>query len=200
MPSTAKQIRDTKRLLARQTLSADARVELSRKLESLENVQSGTRLLKREEKLKDKYRYVRFVEATKIRRLISRLERGSSSVSEKDSDGEEAGPPPLGDARCNELAQLRIKLAYTEHFPKGLKYISLLRESREVRGAKDLQQRILDRMATALEKGELDKPGFSLSRADFFGDANSHVEEGSASLHKEYSEKEDLEGDDFFLP
>jgi hypothetical protein len=71
-----------------------------------------------------------------------------------------------------KLKEEKIRLAYIQHFPGDVKYISLLVEKaqdlKRNHKAKDLKQRILDRIREAYTSNELESPGFSLCKADFF--------------------------------
>ncbi|KAJ3107829.1 18S rRNA maturation protein [Phlyctochytrium planicorne] len=156
-----KKIRDAQRSLNRPNLAADVKIDLQRRLKALnielEKKQSGDLELK----LYEKYKYVRHVEKTKVLRKIKR--------AEKEDDAE-------------ELEKQKIDLAYIEHFPKDMKYLSLFPKenqsdkqedskepSKRTAGALEsdlLKQKIRERIHAAMESGEIEKPGFALREAD----------------------------------
>jgi hypothetical protein len=107
---------------------------------------------------------------TKLKRTISQLEKS----------GDDA----------DKLKEELIRLAYIEHFPGDVKYISLFVAKKENAKAKDLQKRIMDRIRAAFESKEIEKSAFALCKADFFA--------GAKEDEKEEETVKGEEADDFF--
>lgn len=108
-PSNSKQTRDLQRLLKLDSLSADARVELERKLKTLVQTSQDSKSECFQHSIEkshmEKYRMLRFFEKKKaLKRLKAIL---SSNPSQE------------------EIENASLNLNYVVHFPKDRKYISL---------------------------------------------------------------------------
>jgi hypothetical protein len=95
-----KMIRDTKRLI-NHSPSPALESKLADLTEKLSDLTSEARKLK----IQQKYKYVKFVEKKKLLRKLKSLE--------KDSD-------------ASDVSQVRLHIAYIDHYPTDLKYISIL--------------------------------------------------------------------------
>ncbi|ORY25952.1 hypothetical protein BCR39DRAFT_542702 [Naematelia encephala] len=98
-------IRQTKRLLAKDTLDPGLRVQTERRLKSLEADLARAERRGVEKKNGEKYHMVKFFERQKLVRLIKRLGRQSDTLS--------------------ELEKARVMLNYVLNYPNERKYISL---------------------------------------------------------------------------
>ena len=94
-----KSIRDTKRLI-NHSPSPALESKLDQLNDSLAQLQSQAHKLK----IQQKYKYVKFVEKKKLNRKLKTLESTGSAATD----------------------ELRLHLAYIDHFPTDLKYISIL--------------------------------------------------------------------------
>ncbi|WWC70914.1 uncharacterized protein I206_104866 [Kwoniella pini CBS 10737] len=110
------QIRQTKRLLAKDTLEPGLRVQTQRRLTSLEADLANA--LKRDVEKKNgaKYHMVKFFERQKLVRIIKRIQKKL-----KDEDKSDKKRAKLEE----ELNDSRIMLNYVLNFPNTEKYISL---------------------------------------------------------------------------
>ena len=77
-----------------------------------------------ERKLALRYHKVRFFERVKIERRLKRLRRQQKAFIRGDDSAE-----PLTDAEEEELKRLEEDLQYVLHFPKGEKYVSILKNA-----------------------------------------------------------------------
>ena len=96
-----KMIRDTKRL-NNHSPSPALESKLSILMEQLQDQQSAAKMMK----MQQKYKYVKFVEKKKLLRRLNTLEKEC-----KDS---------------SDLDLIRLHLAYIDHYPSDLKYISII--------------------------------------------------------------------------
>ncbi|KAK7057776.1 hypothetical protein R3P38DRAFT_2842975 [Favolaschia claudopus] len=104
-------LRQTRRLLSKDNLTPDVRVETERRLKALEGDLSAAEVGKKERTLAVRYHSVKFFERQKVSR---KLDQTKKKLSESDT-------PELRSA----LHDLRVDLNYTMHYPKMKKYISL---------------------------------------------------------------------------
>ncbi|KAH7928720.1 hypothetical protein BV22DRAFT_1030482 [Leucogyrophana mollusca] len=107
-------LRQTRRLLAKENLGADVRVETERRLKALEADLARAEEAKKERTFAVRYHKVKFFERQKVSRKINQAKRGLSSAEGKEKKKLE-----------RTLRELRIDLNYILHFPKSKKYISL---------------------------------------------------------------------------
>ncbi|KAF4598842.1 18S rRNA maturation protein [Pleurotus pulmonarius] len=109
-------LRQTRRLLAKDKLAANVRVETERRLKSLEADLAQAELARKERALASKYHMVKFFEKQKVTRKLLQTKRKISSGNFGD-DSEEVLERRLED--------LRVDLNYILHYPKTKKYVSL---------------------------------------------------------------------------
>ncbi|WWD18649.1 hypothetical protein CI109_103102 [Kwoniella shandongensis] len=109
-------IRQTKRLLAKETLEPGLRIATQRRLTSLEADLAAAERREVEKKNGAKYHKVKFFERQKLLRLTKRLNRKIS----------EEGKSEKKKARYEQdLTDARVMLNYVLHYPNTQKYISL---------------------------------------------------------------------------
>ncbi|KAF9529756.1 hypothetical protein CPB83DRAFT_852126 [Crepidotus variabilis] len=108
-------LRQTKRLLAKDKLAANVRVETERRLKALEADLHSAELSKKERTFAVRYHKIKFFERQKVTRKIRQTQR-RLEASEQKSERKRLKA---------ELAELRTDLNYILHFPKFKKYISL---------------------------------------------------------------------------
>ncbi|KAK4058187.1 18S rRNA maturation protein [Microbotryomycetes sp. JL221] len=113
------QLRQTKRLLARDDLTPDVRTTTTRRLELLEQELDKAQHSQQERKMVLKYKGVRFFERQKLLRKIKQAKR---ALQDKPND------PALQQTLLN----LRVDLAYVIRYPKMEKYIALFPEGEYV--------------------------------------------------------------------
>jgi hypothetical protein len=101
MAAIKKRMRDCQRTLKRD-IPATTRLELERRLKSLQSELADLNSQSHQMKMQQKYKYVRFVEKQKIDRKLKQ---------EKDQD---------------KIQEWQLKRLYVSHYPKDLKYISVL--------------------------------------------------------------------------
>ena len=81
--SVKKDIRSTKRLLAKENIPADMRLSLSRRVKSLEEDLDVAQRRVTTKKASVRYKQVRFVESVKCTRKITKLEKQLAEVKER---------------------------------------------------------------------------------------------------------------------
>ncbi|KAJ3414340.1 18S rRNA maturation protein [Chytridiales sp. JEL 0842] len=106
-----KRLRDTERLLKRPNLDATTRKDVERRLKALQLELLEKGRVVEEKKIAAKYKYVRHVEKTKIQRKLKQLEKQE------------------GGASADKVLEQKVRLAYVEHYPRDMKYISLFPSS-----------------------------------------------------------------------
>ncbi|KAJ7496600.1 hypothetical protein FB451DRAFT_1335114 [Mycena latifolia] len=104
-------LRQTRRLLAKDNLAADVRVETERRLKALEADLEVAELGKKERALAVRYHKVKFFERQKV---VRKLNQTKKKISTSDA-------PQLQ----STLHELRVDLNYILHYPKTKKYVSL---------------------------------------------------------------------------
>ncbi|KLO08271.1 hypothetical protein SCHPADRAFT_859201 [Schizopora paradoxa] len=110
-------LRQTRRLLAKDNLDADVRVQTERRLKSLEGDLQLAETKRKERAMATKYHKVKFFERKKITRKIAQIKREI-----------ESGSPASSKAVANlekTLFDLRVDMNYILHYPKLEKYIAL---------------------------------------------------------------------------
>ncbi|WVW84876.1 hypothetical protein I302_106911 [Kwoniella bestiolae CBS 10118] len=110
------QIRQTKRLLAKDTLEPGLRVQTQRRLTSLEADLANAMKRDVEKKNGAKYHMVKFFERQKLLRIIKRLQRKLKEEGKSDKKLNK---------RQEELDDARVMMNYVLNFPNTEKYISL---------------------------------------------------------------------------
>ncbi|RKP09733.1 hypothetical protein THASP1DRAFT_28473 [Thamnocephalis sphaerospora] len=170
-----KRIRDTERLLRRPKLTADVKVNLERRLKTLHGQLEGRTQNRKEKRLADKYKMVKFVEEQKVVRKLNKVRRllgieaSGQKVSKRAKTKKTDEPKLSKDERkklAASLAELELDLKYIKHFPKDEKYIALFvdQKSDETAEAKlscrtaARRAEIREQIRVAAEKGELDAP------------------------------------------
>ncbi|RPD68984.1 hypothetical protein L226DRAFT_540154 [Lentinus tigrinus ALCF2SS1-7] len=137
-------LRQTRRLLAKDTLAADVRVATERRLKALEADLARAEQARLERTLATRYHKVKFFERQKIARRIAQIAKQLAADPEKKERRKL-------EARLQEL---RVDLNYVLHYPKTKKYISLFPP--EVRqGGKDKDKEQVAREEK--EKSETDR-------------------------------------------
>ncbi|KZP13015.1 hypothetical protein FIBSPDRAFT_754181 [Athelia psychrophila] len=119
-------LRQTRRLLAKDKLAADVRVETERRMKALEADIAQAESSRTERTMSVKYHKVKFFERQKVVRKISQATKKLSSdeLSPKSKKKTEA-----------ELHELRVDLNYILHYPKAKKYISLFPPEKRQEGS-----------------------------------------------------------------
>ncbi|KIJ51263.1 hypothetical protein M422DRAFT_776549 [Sphaerobolus stellatus SS14] len=146
-------LRQTKRLLAKENLAADVRIESERRLRSLEADLAKAERARKERSYATKYHKIKFFERQKVCRKIKQLK--------KEIEDSQTSLEKLSSIRDTLLAR-RVDLNYILHYPKTQKYISLfpppsLDTSDPGVIASDTKREELRQMVkTAMEKGEMD--------------------------------------------
>jgi hypothetical protein len=125
--STGKKIRDVQRLLAKENLPADVRIEQERKLASLQHEKQVAARQQQEDKMQQKYKMVRFFEERKaVRRLKQARKHLKAALNTTDMSPEEQEAER---ARWSEeVNKFTVDLSYIENYPATEKYISLYKE------------------------------------------------------------------------
>ncbi|KAJ3011529.1 hypothetical protein HKX48_006789 [Thoreauomyces humboldtii] len=196
-----KSIRDAERTLRRPNLSATQQTELERRIKALRIKLDAKLGRDKEEALRTKYKYIRFVEEKKcVRRVLqfqTQIKQASSSTSSSDADA---------DAELrSELARWEGNLAYVRHFPVDIKYISLFpveNDGKETVDAARITAARREAIWNAIrDRSESGNVG-TLREKDIFGsttteDDDDEEEDKDVRKHDAYTVKK--EADDFFL-
>ncbi|KAJ3151210.1 18S rRNA maturation protein [Geranomyces michiganensis] len=201
LASLRKKIRDAQRLLRRENLPADKKVELERRIKALNLQVTAREDREKEAALFSKYKYLRFVEQKKIDRRIRSLAKILANL-----------PPDSNPAELTAaLHTQRVNLAYTRFYPRDMKYLSLFPSGTSVAddskdhdkgvGSADLPPRDQARRAiwNAVERCVLrgDKE-IVLRRKDVVGD-NGEPAVGKKAANKAAAAAGQAGEDDFFL-
>ena len=116
-------LRQTRRLLGKDSLAADVRVATERRLKSLEADLAHAEQARIERTLATRYHRVKFFERQKVLRKLAQVKR------QLDGEAGEEGREVLGKKEWRKLekrlGELRVDLNYVLHYPKTKKYISL---------------------------------------------------------------------------
>ncbi|KAG2127226.1 hypothetical protein DEU56DRAFT_820810 [Suillus clintonianus] len=194
-------LRQTRRLLAKENLAADVRVETERRLKALEADLARAETSKKERTYAMKYHKVKFFERQKLVRRIKQVKRDLTSGQETKKEKLEG-----------ELEGLRVDLNYVLHYPRTKKYISLFPPEKRQGDAvsttpDDSDQRITVRalIRDQMQRGEISKqPENELeggNRPVIYTD-HSRRNEGEGSRRKDDHTRSEAhritEGDDFF--
>ncbi|PFH52193.1 hypothetical protein AMATHDRAFT_140881 [Amanita thiersii Skay4041] len=146
-------LRQTKRLLARDNLAPNVRVETERRLKALEADLEKAELAKKERHMAIRYHKVKFFERQKVIRKIQQIKK-------KISFGKEGDGASSKDE--STLHELRVDLNYILHYPKTKKYISLfppeVRKGLSIPGEAEIksqQEEIRSWIRQRMEAGEL---------------------------------------------
>ncbi|KIM82392.1 hypothetical protein PILCRDRAFT_461102 [Piloderma croceum F 1598] len=109
-------LRQTRRLLAKDTLAADVRVETERRLKALEADIAQAESARKERIMSVRYHKVKFFERQKVVRKINQMKKQLAADAKSASN--------KGKAQAL-LSELRVDLNYILYYPKTKKYISL---------------------------------------------------------------------------
>lgn len=107
-------LRQTRRLLAKDNLAADVRVETERRLKALEAELHQAEIANKERAMAVRYHKVKFFERQKVTRKLKQAKARLKSASGSEKE-----------LIASEVSALRVDLNYTLHYPKSQKYISL---------------------------------------------------------------------------
>jgi len=107
-------LRQAKRLLAKENLAADKRVEAERRVKALEAELEQADQSQKERAMAVRYHKVKFFERQKVMRKLKKLKKQLDSNDEKNHTQVAA-----------QLLEERVNLNYILHYPKTKKYISL---------------------------------------------------------------------------
>ncbi|EPQ55407.1 hypothetical protein GLOTRDRAFT_116299 [Gloeophyllum trabeum ATCC 11539] len=110
------QLRSVRRLLAKDNLAADVRVETERRLRALEADLEAAERARKERALAVRYHKVKFFERQKVVRKIAQTKKKLARDGLRGSERKELE---------GALAELRVDLNYILHYPRLEKYISL---------------------------------------------------------------------------
>lgn len=121
--SLAKKIRDLQRLLALDSLPETTRQEKERALASLQAQKSSHANLIEREKMREKYKMVKFVEHQKAVRKLAKAKKSLSNTG-----GGDATSQTQQKQKEEEVRKCEIELIYIENYPVLEKYISLYKE------------------------------------------------------------------------
>ena len=155
--STKNQMRSIQRLLQREGLPEKLRVEKMRELEQLTGVAAENKQGERERVMAVRYHKVKFFERVKLTRAMEKLERDHPDESAR------------SDAVTAELRRLKDDLRYVTHFPKGFKYVSILKQEGDTeylnQKREKLRQIIEERMVQDAALAEANEGGEAAAAA-----------------------------------
>ncbi|KAF8515324.1 hypothetical protein BU17DRAFT_51737 [Hysterangium stoloniferum] len=197
-------LRQTRRLLAKNNLAADVRVETERRLKSLESDLARAEQGRKERTNAARYHKIKFFERQKVCRKIKQIKATIDNSK-----------TPAGDIPdLQKTLQLyRVELNYIIHYPKSKKYISLF-PTQSTNGTKDnvtdntnrQREELKQAIQMAMEKGELEQdPELALSKGERSADAMNWDEEsetvqrgGKRGQQKDVKEAKTTYQDAFF--
>ncbi|CAE6502328.1 unnamed protein product [Rhizoctonia solani] len=141
-------IRQTRRLLAKDNLAADIRIQSERRLKSLETDLAKAEIRKKERTMAVRYHKIKFFDKRKVTRKIGQVKRAleGSELDKKERKKLQ-----------KELLSHRVDLNYILNYPKLDKYIALYPSSESNDDQTDKlreERRLLVR--EAMERGEMD--------------------------------------------
>ncbi|GIL58622.1 hypothetical protein Vafri_13636 [Volvox africanus] len=150
--SLKNQIRGVERLLKKEGLDSRVRATKEAELAELREKMAKHQQQELERKYAVKYHKIKFFERVKLERAIKKLERrlrgigeadgksrGSEEEVEEEEEEEVEGHPLDLEAVKAKLAALKDDLLYVKHFPKGEKYVSILRDVEDPEAQKHLE-------------------------------------------------------------
>ncbi|OCH92058.1 hypothetical protein OBBRIDRAFT_886566 [Obba rivulosa] len=108
-------LRQTRRLLAKDKLAADVRVETERRAKALEADIARAEQARKERAMAVRYHAIKFFERQKVTRKLQQTKRQLAATSDADERK----------ALEEKVFALRVDLNYITHYPKAKKYISL---------------------------------------------------------------------------
>ncbi|KAK9723051.1 18S rRNA maturation protein [Basidiobolus ranarum] len=179
-----KKLRDTQRLLKKDKLGADVRVNAERKLKAIQLQLDELQLTEKEKKLTTKYRMIKFFERQKVTRKIKQCEK---KLSEEDLKTKERK------AIEKELKEHQVNLNYILHYPRLDKYISLFpKENGDDPEVVKRREEIREKIRSMMDKNEL--PDVNEQSYDTF----DRAETSKSHKKSKGQEAEKAEQDDFF--
>ncbi|KAJ7125398.1 hypothetical protein C8R44DRAFT_783013 [Mycena epipterygia] len=187
-------LRQTRRLLAKDNLAADVRVETERRLKALEADLEVAELGKKERALAVRYHKVKFFERQKV---VRKLNQTKKKIAASDT-------PELQ----STLHELRVDLNYILHYPKTKKYISLfppeLRKGETQEPSSDAgRDEVRTWIRSQMEGGELSaEPELHMDSrgsgggADWDGEKKNQKKSGAAELEMDVDPEDAFFGED----
>ncbi|KAE8146118.1 hypothetical protein BDV25DRAFT_55747 [Aspergillus avenaceus] len=124
-----RRIRDSKRLLNRVDLPADARIVQERALAGYEKDLEEETLRRDRSQMIKKYHFVRFLDRKTAAKDVKRLERREKEISDSDIDAD-AKEQKLS-VLAQKLHTARVNLNYTIYYPLTEKYIALYADGKK---------------------------------------------------------------------
>ncbi|KAF8627607.1 hypothetical protein AX15_004313 [Amanita polypyramis BW_CC] len=193
-------LRQTRRLLAKDNLAADVRVETERRLKALERDLEKAEIGRKERTLAIKYHRVKFFERQKIVRRIAQTKKQITSAN-----------GDTGHLESN-LFDLRVDMNYILHYPKTRKYVSLFppeirkgesRDEAETTRTDIRRQEIRSWIRERMKTGELptvpedntSSKVVGITATDFHGPGRGGGKKGKTAITKP---ADDIERDIFF--
>ncbi|KAF9188991.1 18S rRNA maturation protein, partial [Haplosporangium sp. Z 11] len=139
-----KKLRDTLRLLSKNTkMPANIRQDHERRIEALKLQIAEKQVDQTEQKMAVKYRMVKFFESKKAERKIKVFMRQHPDYESNEDEKK-------------ELEKLKLDLAYVQHYPKTMKYISLYpTENADDAVSAKAREEIREKIRAGLESGEI---------------------------------------------
>ncbi|KAL1918363.1 uncharacterized protein VTP21DRAFT_3023 [Calcarisporiella thermophila] len=179
-----KRIRDLTRLLRKENLRADVRVEKERELKALKLRLDDLSLKEKERKLATRYHRVKFFERRKVDRKINQLQRKLASVASEDERKDLEA----------QIFEQKVNLNYIMHYPKLEKYVSLFpKENVDDPKTTEKREAIRNQIRDAMQRGEIGDGLDKLFR----------TKKGKKDAKKKTNESSTIEeenaGDDFFM-
>ncbi|KAF8588829.1 hypothetical protein K439DRAFT_1405640 [Ramaria rubella] len=192
-------LRQTRRMLAKDSLAADLRIETERRLKSLESDLAKAERTRKERNFAVKYHKVKFFERQKVWRKIKQ--------AKKELEDPETPPENLTSLR-EILLSHRVDLNYILHYPKSKKYISLFppKPDNDAHGNVDTdhqREELRSRIKAAMETGEMDaEPEVTMDKRRLQSNAMDWEDEPESHPHSEKTGKQfrqkGVPGDTFF--
>ncbi|KAG8733245.1 18S rRNA maturation protein [Ceratobasidium sp. 423] len=141
-------IRQTRRLLAKDDLAADVRIESERRLKSLETDLAKAEIRKKERTMAVRYHKIKFFDKRKVTRKIGQVKR---ALEAPELDKKERKKLQ------KELLSHRVDLNYILNYPKLEKYVALYPSSESSDDQTDkLREERRHLVRQAMERGEMD--------------------------------------------
>ncbi|KAF8608433.1 hypothetical protein BDV93DRAFT_603245 [Ceratobasidium sp. AG-I] len=149
---TKASLRQTHRLLAKDNLAADVRIQTERRLKSLESDLAKAEIRKKERAMAVRYHKIKFFDKQKVTRKINQAKKALEAPELDKKERKKLQKALLGH---------RIDLNYILHYPKLDKYISLYpsTEAADPDNAAETDKLRTERrqlVREAMEKGEMD--------------------------------------------
>ncbi|PSC71107.1 rRNA-processing EFG1 [Micractinium conductrix] len=198
-PSVKNQIRSYERLLKKPDLDPKMRARNEAKLEELRKAQEDHQRQDRERKFAVRYHKVRFFERVKLERRLKKVQAQLAAAS---SGGEAAADAQAVATLQAQADAVQEDLEYVLHFPKGEKYVAVLRDAEDPAAQAQvaaerarLRALVKRQLAEAALLGEADEGAGRAAagaRGALAGAAAAADGEGGAA-------EEGHEADDFFL-